>query len=78
MLEIELNESLRRRREELKTKIETLGEAEAGDASAVEELEKKERELKALTKSIETYTKKASGEPCFHADSFMCHNVTGA
>lgn len=61
MIEIELNESLRRRREELKSKIDTLGEAEAGDSSASEELEVKNRELKALNKSIENLTKKGQG-----------------
>ena len=61
MLEIELNESLRRRREELKTKIETLGGAEAGDASAAENLEAKQRELEKLNKSIDTLTKRIQG-----------------
>lgn len=59
MLEIELNESLRRRRNELNAKIDSLGEAESGDSSAAEELEKKRRELDALNKSIDTMTKRA-------------------
>ena len=63
MLEIELNESLRRRRNELNAKIDSLGEAESGDSSAIEELEKKRRELDALNKSIESLTKKIQGEP---------------
>ncbi|PSS37846.1 hypothetical protein PHLCEN_2v314 [Hermanssonia centrifuga] len=49
MIEIELNESLRRRRDELRGKIETLSAAEAGDASAADELENRTRELKALS-----------------------------
>lgn len=61
MIEIELNESLRRRREELRGKIETLGESEAGDASAGEELETRSRELKALNNSIESLTRKSAG-----------------
>ena len=61
MLEIELNESLRRRRNELNAKIDSLGEAESGDSSAIEELEKKRRELDALNKSIESLTKKIQG-----------------
>ena len=44
-------------------KIETLGEAEAGDASAAENLEMKQRELDKLTKSIETLNKKIQGQP---------------
>lgn len=61
MLEIELKESLRRRHEELKNKIEKLGEAEAGDASAVEELDSRNRELKALSTAIEGLQKKVQG-----------------
>jgi structural maintenance of chromosome 3 (chondroitin sulfate proteoglycan 6) len=61
MLEIELKENLRRRYEELKNKIEKLGEAEAGDASAVEELESRNRELKALNAAIEGLQKKIQG-----------------
>lgn len=59
MLEIELNESLRRRREELKTKIETLGEAEAGDSSAAENLVSKQRELEKLNRSIDALQRRA-------------------
>lgn len=62
MIEIELNESLRRRREELRGKIESLGEAEVGDASAAESLEARNRELKALNNSIEALNKKMHGK----------------
>lgn len=65
MLEIELNESLRRRRNELNAKIDALGEAESGDSSAAEELEKKRRELDALNKSIENLTKRTQGGSLF-------------
>ncbi|KAL6310468.1 structural maintenance of chromosome protein 3 [Sparassis latifolia] len=58
-IEIELNESLRRRREELRGKIEALGEAEAGDATSEEALEARNRELKALINSIESLTKRS-------------------
>ena len=61
MLEIELNESLRRKREELRVKIETLGVAEAGDESAAENLEARNRELKALNNSIEALQRKNQG-----------------
>ncbi len=62
MIEIELNESLRRRRDELRGKIETLGAAEAGDASAADELENRTRELKALNNSIDALNKKSQGK----------------
>ena len=61
MLEIELKESLRRRREELLSKIERLGEAEVGDASAAEDLETRNRELKTLNGTIEGLQKKLQG-----------------
>jgi structural maintenance of chromosome 3 (chondroitin sulfate proteoglycan 6) len=61
-LEIELNESLRRRRVELQAKIETLGEAENGEASAADDLDSRVRELRALNSSIQTLTKKSQGE----------------
>lgn len=62
MLEIELKENFRRRQEELQNKIERLGAAEAGDASASEELEARVRELKSLDKTIENLQKKIQGE----------------
>lgn len=61
LLEIELNESLRRRREELQSKIESLGEADAGSFS-VEDYEARLRELKTLNNSIHDLQKKASGD----------------
>lgn len=61
MLEIELKESLRRRQEELRSKIEKLGEAEAGDESAAEELEAKNRELRLLNGTIDGLQKKIQG-----------------
>ena len=61
MLEIELKESLRRRREELLSKIERLGEAEVGDASAAEDLETRNRELKTLNGTIEGLQRKLQG-----------------
>ncbi|KAG5634871.1 hypothetical protein H0H81_000460 [Sphagnurus paluster] len=57
-IEIELNERLRRRREELQGRIEGLADPEDGDASA-NALESKTRELRALNKSIATLTNKA-------------------
>ena len=61
LLEIELNESLRRRREELQSKIEVLGEADTGTAFSAEDYEARVRELKNLDNSIQGLRKKASG-----------------
>ncbi len=72
MLEIELKESLRRRYEELRNKIEKLGEAEAGDASAVEELESRNRELRALNATIEGLQKKVEGAQCMFPKDGVC------
>ncbi|KAH9892892.1 structural maintenance of chromosome protein 3 [Cubamyces lactineus] len=58
VLEIELNEGLMRRREELRLKIETLGASEAGDSGSDEALDAKTRELRALNNSIESLKKK--------------------
>ncbi|RPD78154.1 structural maintenance of chromosome protein 3 [Lentinus tigrinus ALCF2SS1-7] len=58
LLEIELNEGLVRRREELRLKIEGLGASEAGDASSEDALDAKTRELKALNNSIDSLQKK--------------------
>ncbi|KAH9935363.1 RecF/RecN/SMC protein [Fomitopsis serialis] len=52
-IEIELNEGLRRRRDELQRKIDALGEVEAGDASSEEALEARTRELRELNRDIE-------------------------
>ncbi|KAG8952494.1 Structural maintenance of chromosomes protein 3 [Tulasnella sp. 424] len=54
-LDIELNESLRRRREELRGKIESLGEASGSDtAEGSEDLATRKRELASLNDSIAT------------------------
>ncbi|KAI0718995.1 structural maintenance of chromosome protein 3 [Cerioporus squamosus] len=58
LLDIELNEGLMRRREELRLKIEGLGASEAGDAGSEEALEAKQRELRALNNSIDSLQKK--------------------
>ena len=62
LMEIELNEGLLRRREELRLKIEGLGASEAGDTESGEALEAKTRELRALNNSIESLEKKIAGE----------------
>jgi structural maintenance of chromosome 3 (chondroitin sulfate proteoglycan 6) len=58
-LEIELNERLRRRREELQSKLESLGDLENGDSSTADSLASRVRELKSLNSSIQTLTGKA-------------------
>ena len=62
ILQIELNENLRRRREELRAKIEALGIPDDGDATAADDYEARTRELKALNTSIESLTKKVQGK----------------
>ncbi|KAG6840817.1 hypothetical protein C0991_004108 [Blastosporella zonata] len=61
-VEIELNERLRRRREELQGRIEALGDPEDGDVTSADALEAKTRELKSLNKSIATLTTKTQGK----------------
>ncbi|KAJ7738464.1 structural maintenance of chromosome protein 3 [Mycena maculata] len=60
-IEIELNERLRRRRDELKSKLDELGEPGDGDSPSADDLESRARELRTLNKSIQTLTKKAQG-----------------
>lgn len=61
-IEIELNERLRRRREELQSSIEALGEPEDGDSSSANDLDARTRELRVLNNSIQSLTKKAQGK----------------
>ena len=62
MLDIELNESLRRRREELRGKIENLADADDGNAaSSTSDLDSRNRELATLTASIENLGQKITG-----------------
>jgi structural maintenance of chromosome 3 (chondroitin sulfate proteoglycan 6) len=62
MIEIELNERLRRRREELRLKIDALALAEGDEAASADDLEARTRELKTLNNSIQALTKKSQGE----------------
>lgn len=61
MIEIELNESARRRRDELRSKIDAIGEVQVGDSSSGDDLETRSRELKILKTSIEAAQKRANG-----------------
>ncbi|KAJ7109178.1 RecF/RecN/SMC [Mycena epipterygia] len=61
-IEIELNERLRRRRDELKFKLDELGDPADGDSSSADDLEARARELRTLNTSIQTLTKKTQGK----------------
>lgn len=51
MLEIDLNENLKRRREELKHKLNSIGDA-VGEESSDEDLAARQKELETLSTSI--------------------------
>ncbi|KAI6114290.1 RecF/RecN/SMC [Pisolithus sp. B1] len=59
LLEIELNEGLRRRHRELQAKLERLGEADSEDGGSKQSLESRLRELKSLGASINAATKRS-------------------
>lgn len=61
LLEIELSESLKRRREELQSNIESLGEADAGTTFDPENFKNRSRELKALNANISSLQNSAAG-----------------
>jgi structural maintenance of chromosome 3 (chondroitin sulfate proteoglycan 6) len=56
-LEIELNENLRKRREELRTKLDSIGIGTADTSGSVEDLDSRRRELKSLNGSIDNLKK---------------------
>ncbi|KDQ62155.1 hypothetical protein JAAARDRAFT_450484 [Jaapia argillacea MUCL 33604] len=58
LIEIELGENLKKRRDELRDKIQSFGDADTGDASSVGDLEARTRELKNLNSSIDSLTKR--------------------
>ena len=61
LLEIELNESLKRRREELQSNIESLGEADIGTTFDPENFKARTRELKTLNVTISSLQDSAVG-----------------
>lgn len=63
-MEIELNESLRRRQRELQVKLESLGEATNGDDTSTESLDARKRELRSLGNAIAAATKRSQGACC--------------
>ena len=65
-MEIELNESLRRRQRELQVKLESLGDAASGNDTSAESLDARKRELRSLGTSIAAATKRSHGM-CFHS-----------
>jgi len=73
-IEIELNERLRRRREELRLKIDALAIAEGDEAASADDLEARTRELKTLNNSIQALTRKTQGWfTCLLCVSFYSH-----
>lgn len=71
-LEIELNESLHRRRTELQAKIEALGDTQNGESSAADDLDSRVRELKSLKSSIQSMTNKSQGDVESTAFFMLC------
>lgn len=63
-MEIELNESLRRRQRELQAKLESLSEAAGGDTTSTESLDARRRELRSLGNMIAAATKRSQGMYC--------------
>jgi len=61
LLEIELNEGLRRRHRELQAKLESLGEAYSEGRASGQTLESRRRELKSQNASITAATKRSQG-----------------
>lgn len=69
-MEIELNESLRRRQRELQAKLESLGETANGNDTSAESLDARKRELRSLGTSIAAATKRSQGMR-FHDFAFI-------
>ena len=65
LLQIELNENLRRKRDELHARIEALGEPDIDDMTAGEDLQVRLRELQSINASIENLTKRLHGRVKF-------------
>ena len=61
LVEIRLNEDLKRRKAEIMGVIERLGEPQNADSTAVEDLETRRRELQALKNAIESLKAKSLG-----------------
>jgi len=61
IIQIELNESLRRRRDELRSQIEGLGEPDVGDANTADDLQVRTHEISSVNNAINVLTKKVQG-----------------
>lgn len=61
-IEIELKESLRRREEDIQTKLEGLGDPDDDGTTTADDLESRTRELRALCTSIESLARRVKGE----------------
>lgn len=64
---MELKENLRRRREDLRLRIDGLGSSRASDEFSSEQLESKSRELQVLVKSIDAAKKRVQGRFVYHS-----------
>jgi structural maintenance of chromosome 3 (chondroitin sulfate proteoglycan 6) len=62
MLEVDLKENLRRRREDIRSQIDGLGPNRSSDADAGEELANRDRELRTLNSAIDLAKKRTSGQ----------------
>jgi structural maintenance of chromosome 3 (chondroitin sulfate proteoglycan 6) len=62
VLEIELNENLRKRKEELRTKLDNISTAAADATGSVEDLDTRRRELKNLGTAIENLRKQETSK----------------
>ena len=73
MIEIELNESLRRRQRELQVKLEALGDTASGDNTSAESVDARKRELRSLGTSIAAATKRSQGMRFLISSSIAPH-----
>lgn len=71
-LEMELNESLRRRRDEIRGKLESLSNPGRDNSSALGDFGARQRELKLLQVSIDDLGEKITGSPPVLIVSFRC------
>jgi structural maintenance of chromosome 3 (chondroitin sulfate proteoglycan 6) len=73
-LEIELNESLRRRRDALRTQIDSIGDAVASESLRMDDVDTRKREQSSLKRAIADLEKLIAGtHPCLYSShSFPC------
>ena len=66
LVEIRLNEDLRRKRTDVVGMVERLGEPQDADTAAAEDLESRRRELQTLKNTIESFKAKSLGTQLLH------------